>query len=79
LAEDYARTLMVACWDQEEPALYGSYAYAKREKEKNADIKVVYVYDEIGSTDDRPNSQRFPAGFELLYPAEAKNWIPSTR
>lgn len=70
--KDYARTLKIACWDQEEPALYGSYVYAKREKESKADIKVVYVYDEVGVSDDRPDSQRFPAAFEFLYPTEAK-------
>ncbi len=70
--ETYSRTLMIACWDQEEPALYGSYVYAKREKERNTAIKIVYVYDEIGSSDDAPNSQRFPSGFGIAYPAEAK-------
>jgi Zn-dependent M28 family amino/carboxypeptidase len=70
--EKHARTLQVACWDQEEPSIYGSYVYAKREKEKNTDIKVAYVYDEIGTSDDRPNSQRFPSGFEMVYPAEAQ-------
>ncbi len=70
--EEHARTLSIACWDQEEPALYGSYVYANRERERNTDIKVVYVYDEIGSIDDRPNSQRFPAGFAILYRDEAK-------
>jgi Zn-dependent M28 family amino/carboxypeptidase len=70
--EEHERTLLIACWDQEEPALYGSYVYANRERERNTDIKVVYVYDEIGSSDDRPDSQQFPAGFEFLYPAAAK-------
>jgi Zn-dependent M28 family amino/carboxypeptidase len=70
--EKHARTLLMACWDQEEPAVYGSYVYANREKNKNTAIKVAYIYDEIGSSDDEPNSQRFPSGFDTLYPAEAQ-------
>ena len=68
----YDRTLVVACWDQEEPALYGSYVYANQAMTNDVDIKVAYVYDEIGLTDDRPDSQRFPVGFDLYYPEAAK-------
>jgi Zn-dependent M28 family amino/carboxypeptidase len=70
--EDHSRTLLMACWDQEEPALYGSYVYANREQKRNTDIKVAYVYDEIGSSNDSPNSQRLPSGFDIMYPAEAQ-------
>jgi hypothetical protein len=70
--EQHARTLKLACWDQEEPALYGSYVFANREMKRNTDIKVVYVYDEIGWSDDKPDSQQVPSGFNILYPAEAK-------
>jgi Zn-dependent M28 family amino/carboxypeptidase len=70
--EQHDRTLVVACWDQEEPALYGSYFYANRAMQNKADIKVAYVYDEIGLSDERPDSQRFPDGFDLFYPNEAK-------
>jgi Zn-dependent M28 family amino/carboxypeptidase len=69
--ETHARTLVVACWDQEEPAMYGSYRYAIRESEKKTDIKVAYVLDEIGFSDDKPNSQRVPSGFDIAYPGEA--------
>ena len=70
--EKHARTLTVACWDKEEPALTGSYLYAVREKKKNSKIIVAYSLDEIGVSDDSPNSQRFPTGFELAYPAVAQ-------
>jgi Zn-dependent M28 family amino/carboxypeptidase len=70
--EKHARTLSVACWDKEEPALTGSYLYAVREKKKNSKIIVAYSLDEIGVSDDSPNSQRFPTGFELVYPAIAQ-------
>jgi Zn-dependent M28 family amino/carboxypeptidase len=71
-SEKHARTLTVACWDEEEPALTGSYLYATREKQRNSKIKVAYVYDQIGVSDDRPNSQRVPSGFEVVYPVEAQ-------
>lgn len=68
----YERTLVVACWDQEEPALYGSYVYANKAMTNDVNIKVAYVYDEIGLSDDRPDSQRFPVGFDLYFPDAAK-------
>ena len=64
----HERTLEVACWDEEEPAETGSYMYASREKEKQAQIQVAYVYDEIGYSKDAPNSQKFPSGFKVAYP-----------
>jgi Zn-dependent M28 family amino/carboxypeptidase len=71
-SEKHARTLIVACWDEEEPALTGSYLYATREKQKNSKIKVAYVYDEIGISKDEPNSQKMPSGFEIVHPFEAQ-------
>jgi Zn-dependent M28 family amino/carboxypeptidase len=70
--EKHARTLIVACWDKEEPALTGSYLYTVREKKKNSKITVAYSLDEIGVSDDRPNSQHFPTGFEVVYPVVAQ-------
>lgn len=67
----HERTLIVACWDQEEPALTGSYMYANRAKENKTQIQVAYVFDEIGYVDHKPNSQDFPTGFDALYPIEA--------
>jgi Zn-dependent M28 family amino/carboxypeptidase len=64
----HARTLVAACWDEEEPAETGSYRYASREKDKQTQIKVAYVYDEIGFSKDAPNSQKFPDGFQIAYP-----------
>jgi Zn-dependent M28 family amino/carboxypeptidase len=65
------RTIIIACWDQEEPAETGSYMYASRAKKDNSKIQVAYVYDEIGYASSKPNSQSFPSGFEIMYPLEA--------
>jgi Zn-dependent M28 family amino/carboxypeptidase len=70
-AGKHARTLEAACWDEEEPALTGSYIYANREKKNNTRIQVAYVYDEIGYSKDTPNSQKFPSGFKVAYPVLA--------
>jgi Zn-dependent M28 family amino/carboxypeptidase len=67
-AGKHERTLVVACWDEEEPAETGSYRYASREKQKLTQIQVAYVYDEIGFSKNEPNSQKFPAGFRIAYP-----------
>jgi Zn-dependent M28 family amino/carboxypeptidase len=67
----HERTLIVACWDQEEPALTGSYMYANRAKENKTQIQVAYIFDEIGYVNHQPNSQDFPTGFDVIYPIEA--------
>ncbi len=67
----HARSLLVACWDGEEPAETGSYIYATRAREKGTDIRVAYVYDEIGFSREAPNSQKFPAGFKIAYPLQS--------
>jgi Zn-dependent M28 family amino/carboxypeptidase len=71
-AEKHDRTLVVACWDEEEIGKVGSREYAARAKAQNAKIIVAYVYDEIGYVDDEPNSQHMPDGFELVYPDVAQ-------
>jgi len=73
LAEkQHNRTLVVACWDEEEKKTVGSKAYITREKNNNADIKISYVYEMIGYKRDKPNFQLLPKGFEFLYPHQVK-------
>jgi Zn-dependent M28 family amino/carboxypeptidase len=67
-AGEHERTLVAACWDEEEPAETGSYIYASRAKAQKAQIKVAYVFDEIGFSQTAPNSQKFPTGFKIAYP-----------
>ena len=70
-AGKHERTLVTACWDEEEPAETGSYRYAIRAKEQSAQIQVAYVYDEVGFSKNEPNSQKFPTGFKIAYPVLA--------
>lgn len=72
VSKPHHRTLVVACWDEEEKKTVGSKAYVLREKNNNSDIKISYVYEMIGYKSDAPGSQQIPGGFELLYPQQVK-------
>lgn len=65
------RTLVLACWDEEERGLIGSRAYVDAIP-PGTDTRVYFNFDTVGYTDDRPQTQRVPAGFGLLFPASLK-------
>jgi len=65
---EYDRTIIVACWDEEEDGLIGSEAYVQAAKAAGDDILINFNYDMIGYYDDSPNSQTVPPGFELAFP-----------
>jgi Peptidase family M28 len=62
-----SRTLILACWDEEERGLLGALAYAARAKERGDQIIAMTAFDMIGYKNDAPDSQKIPAGFELLF------------
>jgi hypothetical protein len=66
----YARTLAVACWDEEELGLIGSAAYANESSAAGENIVVVYNYDMIGFASDEPDTQQIPPGFDLVFPEQ---------
>ncbi len=68
----FDQTLVVACWDEEEDGLIGAQAYANRAKSQGEKVTVMYSLEMIGYTNDAPNSQTVPAGFDLLFPEEIK-------
>ncbi len=63
----FDRTLVVACWDEEELGLIGSRAYAERALSRADDIRANFVLEMIGVKRDEPDSQTLPSGFELLF------------
>lgn len=65
---EFDRTLVVACWDEEEDGLIGAEAYAAAAVAAADNIVGVFNYDMIGFHDPNPNSQTVPAGFELAFP-----------
>jgi hypothetical protein len=68
----FERTLVLACWDDEEAGLNGSAAYATRAKKQNEEIALMISLDGVGYTNDRPGSQGMPAGFDRLFPSMGK-------
>lgn len=67
----HPRTLVVACWDEEERGLVGSGAWAARTVERGETVVVMYDFEMIGYRSDTPNSQTMPNGLELLFPDAA--------
>jgi Zn-dependent M28 family amino/carboxypeptidase len=67
----FQRSLVIACWDEEERGLLGSRAYGERAKARGERIDAAYSLDAVGFASSRPNTQRVPAGFESLFPEHA--------
>jgi Zn-dependent M28 family amino/carboxypeptidase len=66
------RTLVVACWDDEENGMRGSKAYAAQAKQAGEHLTAVVVLDMIGFSNEAPNSQSMPPGFDLGFPAQTE-------
>jgi hypothetical protein len=74
---EYPRTLIVACWDQEELGLIGAEAYANAAVAAGEQILFNYNFEMIGYFDDAPGAQTVPTGLDLLFPnqyAELESW-----
>jgi hypothetical protein len=66
----YPRTLVVACWDEEELGLIGSAAYANAAAQAGEQILFNYNFEMIGYYDESANAQTVPDGLDLLFPNE---------
>jgi Zn-dependent M28 family amino/carboxypeptidase len=71
------RTLVVACFDQEErqpsgEALRGSLAFITRGLARRDVYAGAFVYDTLGVRSTQPNSQKLPVGLDLIYPMQAQ-------
>ncbi len=66
--QSHARTLVVACWDEEERGLVGSAAYVAREKAANAQIVLSLVFEMIGYRSTEPSSQESDPQLEAIFP-----------
>jgi hypothetical protein len=74
---DYPRTLIVACWDQEELGLVGAKAYADMAATTGDQVLFNYNFEMIGYFDSAEGSQSVPSGIDLLFPdqyAELQSW-----
>lgn len=65
-----ARTLVLACWDEEEDGLIGAKAYAARAKSQGENVVSMTSLEMIGYKSDAPNTQAVPTGFNLLFAEE---------
>jgi len=65
------RSLVVACWDEEERGLIGSAAYAQRAHDRAERIVANFTFEMIGVKKTEPGSQTLPAGLDLLFPDQA--------
>lgn len=73
----FERSVVIACWDEEEDGLIGSKAFVAASGAN--EIVINFNFDMIGLRSDAPNSQSVPAGFELVFPEpyaqiEANGW-----
>jgi Zn-dependent M28 family amino/carboxypeptidase len=68
----YARTLVIACWDEEERGFLGSTAHASALDDQGRRPAVVYDLEMIGYRSDAPGSQSVAPGFEVLFPDAAR-------
>lgn len=66
------KTLVVACWDEEEAGLIGSRAYAARIAAEAMTIDAHFNLEMIGYKNDAENSQDLPFGFGFFFPEADK-------
>jgi Zn-dependent M28 family amino/carboxypeptidase len=66
--EPHDRTLVVACWDEEERGLIGSSAYVTRAKTAGDSIVLALVFEMIGYRSTAPMSQRTDPQLEAVFP-----------
>jgi hypothetical protein len=65
---EFDRTVVIACWDEEELGLVGSEAYVAAAVAAKDQIVVNFNFDMIGFRSDADNSQTVPPGFEAVFP-----------
>lgn len=70
----YPRTLVVACWDEEERGLIGSRHHADRAKSRGEGISIAWSLDAIAFENPAPNTQKFPGGANLLF-RDQYDWL----
>jgi Zn-dependent M28 family amino/carboxypeptidase len=66
----FERTLVVACWDEEERGLVGSRAWVDAAVQRGDRLALYLNFDAIAFTSHEPGSQAVPAGFDVLFPEE---------
>lgn len=65
---EFDRTVVIACWDEEELGLVGSEAYVAAAVAAKDDVVMYFNFDMIGFRSDADDSQTVPPGFESVFP-----------
>ncbi len=68
----HERTLVVACWDEEERGLVGSIAYVAAAKDANMQFATSYSLEMIAYYSEEAGSQEVPQGFDALFPEQTE-------
>ncbi len=71
---NFERSLVVACWDEEEDGLIGAKAWVAGAVAANTQVVLNLNFDMIGFSNSTDNSQQVPAGFDLAFP-QATEWL----
>jgi Zn-dependent M28 family amino/carboxypeptidase len=66
--QPHDRTIVVACWDEEERGLIGSRAYVTRAAAAGDQIVASFVFEMIGFRSTAPNSQKSDAKIAAIFP-----------
>ena len=64
----YERSLVFACWDEEERGLLGARSWVSEAVDRGDSITTVFNFEMIGFLDDAPGAQSFPTGLDMLFP-----------
>ncbi len=67
-SQPLAYPVQLVAFDLEEYGLIGSRAYVNQLKSQNQGIRLMLSLEMLGYYDASPNSQKYPAGLELIYP-----------
>jgi hypothetical protein len=66
------RTLVLACWDQEETGLHGSRVHADSLEKEASKLVLALVFDTMGVRRRDPGSQQLPPGLDVVFADAAK-------
>jgi Zn-dependent M28 family amino/carboxypeptidase len=74
--QPHARTVAIACWDEEErrgdESARGSAAYARAANDREEQIVGNFVFDMIGYASSAPGTQRLPDGLDAMFPVQVQ-------
>lgn len=76
---EHDRTLVIACWDEEELGMVGSNAWVRRSVATGERTVLSFNLDMIGYYSDEPDSQVLPDELEFAFPEEAQRFVDNGR